>query len=146
MATRTPMPMKMRLTRPASEFELRAAAKPATATASSAKKLISPCLLIFRSMRCLAQFPFFKHHDCRRQHCPHIGNDISERLADITPLERALARIQSVGEPEKLTIRRARVKHRGPPRSVLGPPAKKVIRHDADHKKRRANGQRGNHN
>jgi len=61
------------------------------------------------------QFPFFKQRRARGQRRARVTNRVGERLADVSPLKRALACFNCVGEPEKLPVRDDAVKRRSPP-------------------------------
>jgi hypothetical protein len=68
------------------------------------------------------QFAFFKQRRTDGQRRARITNRVGERLGDVSPLKRAFARFNRVGEPEKLPVWNDTVKRRSPPiaRSAAG--------------------------
>src|SRR4051812_40891252 len=69
----------------------------------------------FVCIRGLTQLAFLKQGYRNRERSADVANDVCQRFADVTPLKGVPAGVKRVSEPEKLPIRRHRVKHGRPP-------------------------------
>src|SRR5882724_2856569 len=102
------MPRKTDAASPASELARTVTANAAMKTITVTARFISPFFCVLRSI--LTQFSIFKQHCADGQRRARIANHVSKCFADVSPLKRAFARVNGVGEPEKLPVRDDAVK------------------------------------
>ena len=65
---------------------------------------IHQTVFLYVAFHSLTQFPFLKQRRADGQRRARVSDQVGKGLADVAPVERAFAHVQSVREPEKLPV------------------------------------------